>query len=96
MCKEEAEVYLLCLFFQTYFFAANLKYAPSVSYQRLFLRHLRKLCEDNGSEISDELYEAYGEVIGKVEQADDKCYKTYMLVSKINFLFVWKQLGKNL
>jgi len=63
----------------TYFFAANLKYAPSVSYQRLFLRHLLKLCEDNGSEISDELYEAYGEVIGKVEQADDKCYKTYML-----------------
>ena len=54
-----------------------------MSYQRLFLRHILKLCEDSGSEVSDEVYEAYGEVFGKVEQGDDKCYKTYMLVRNV-------------
>ncbi|KAL9957472.1 hypothetical protein ACROYT_G039110 [Oculina patagonica] len=63
----------------TYFFTANSKYAPSVTYQRLFLKHILKLCEENGSEISDELYEAYGDVFGKVEDLNAKCFKTYIV-----------------
>ena len=46
----------------------------------MFLKHILKLCEENGFQISDQLYEAYGEVLGKVEQSNDKCYKSYPLV----------------
>ena len=79
---------MMFLHFQTYLFAANSKYTPSVSYQRLFLRRVLKLCEDNGSEISDELYEAYGDVFGKVENLEDKCFKTYVLVRPFIDYFV--------
>ncbi|XP_068673947.1 protein-lysine N-methyltransferase EEF2KMT-like isoform X2 [Montipora foliosa] len=64
---------------RTYFFTSNSKFPPSVSYQRLFLKQFLKLCEDKGSEICDEMYEAYGAVFSKVEQLDDKCYKMYTL-----------------
>lgn len=70
----------LGFFFQTHYFTANLRHAPSVAYLRMFLKHILKLCEDNGNEISDQLYEAYGEVLGKVEKSSDKCYKSYTLV----------------
>ncbi|XP_067042644.1 protein-lysine N-methyltransferase EEF2KMT-like isoform X2 [Acropora muricata] len=63
----------------TYLFTLKLGFAPSVSYQRLFLKQFFKLCDDKGYEICDELYEAYGTVLGKSEQWDDKCYKTYTL-----------------
>lgn len=38
-----------------------------------------KLCEENCIEIADELYEAYGDVCGKAEHLDNKCFKTYVL-----------------
>ena len=66
--------------FQTYYFTANLGHAPSVAYLRMFLKHILKLCEENDFQISDQIYEAYGEVLGKVEQRNDKCYKSYTLV----------------
>ena len=44
------------------------------------MKQFFKLCDDNGYEICDELYEAYGTVLGKSEKWDDKCYKTYTLV----------------
>lgn len=46
------------------------------------MKQFLKLCEDQEYEICDELYEAYGTVLGKAEQLDDKCYKTYTLVRK--------------
>lgn len=46
------------------------------------MKQFFKLCDDKGYEICDELYEAYGTVLGKSEQLDDKCYKTYTLVRK--------------
>lgn len=46
----------------------------------MFLKHILKLCEENDFQISDQIYEAYGEVLGKVEQSNDKCYKSYTLV----------------
>jgi len=70
----------LPFFFQTYYFTVNLGHAPSVAYLRMFLKHILKLCEENDFQISDQLYEAYGEVLGKVEQSNDKCYKSYTLV----------------
>lgn len=76
--------------FQTYFFTANSKHAPSVTYQRLFLRHILKLCEDNGSEISDELYEAYGDVFGKVEDLNAKCFKIYIVVRFIDCFYLFR------
>ncbi|CAH3013665.1 unnamed protein product, partial [Porites evermanni] len=67
------------LLHMTYYFTADLRHAPSVTYLRMFLKHIVKLCEENDFQISDQLYEAYGEVLGKVEQSNDKCYKSYTL-----------------
>ena len=78
------------IIFQTYFFTAESSYAPSVSYQRLFLKRMLKLCEDRCIEIADELYEAYGDVCGKAEHLDNKCFKTYVLVR-----FIQKSIGDN-
>ena len=82
----------ITLMFQTYFFTANSKYGPSVSYQRLFLRHILKLCEDKCVEISDELYKAYGDVFGKIEDLNDKCFKTYVLVRPCLIVLIYYKL----
>ncbi|KAJ7386216.1 Tetratricopeptide repeat protein 30A [Desmophyllum pertusum] len=54
--KNTSHDLLVCCKFQVHSFSIVPK---------IFLRRVLKLCEDNGSEISDELYEAYGDVLAK-------------------------------
>ncbi|XP_030645619.1 protein-lysine N-methyltransferase EEF2KMT [Chanos chanos] len=52
---------------------------PAVKYRRLFLSELIKRYEAVATEPLDELYDAFGEVIGAEEEP--VCYKTYLLPS---------------
>ncbi|XP_046352247.1 protein-lysine N-methyltransferase EEF2KMT-like [Haliotis cracherodii] len=55
-------------------------YPPSLSYRRYFMKQLIHRLEDYPTEVCDEVYEAYTDLLGQQEEEDDTlCYKTYTL-----------------
>ncbi|KAJ8251024.1 hypothetical protein GJAV_G00216280 [Gymnothorax javanicus] len=55
------------------------KTPPSVKYRRLFLSELIKRHEASSTEPLDELYDAFGDVVGVEEEP--LCYKSYLLLT---------------
>lgn len=58
----------------------NSRRGPPLSYQRSFLKNMMELCEQSGSELCDEVYEAYGHIVSKPEEQHHVCHKSYVLV----------------
>ncbi|CAI9718797.1 Hypothetical predicted protein [Octopus vulgaris] len=58
------------------------KYPPSLTYQRNFVKHFLHKLESCESEVCDEVYEVYSDILNQKEEEDDTlCYKTYTLPS---------------
>ncbi|XP_052262155.1 protein-lysine N-methyltransferase EEF2KMT-like isoform X2 [Dreissena polymorpha] len=55
---------------------------PSIFYQRSFIKKFLSLLEDYGSEICDDLYDAYTELLQETDaEEEDLCYKTFTLTN---------------
>ncbi|XP_036409408.1 protein-lysine N-methyltransferase EEF2KMT [Megalops cyprinoides] len=77
--NDESPEILLEILQQTCRHSLCRKTPPSVKYRRLFLSELIKRHEATTSEPLDELYEAFGEILGVEEEPT--CYKSYLLPS---------------
>ncbi|KAJ8373327.1 hypothetical protein AAFF_G00266300 [Aldrovandia affinis] len=77
--NEESWEIILDILKQTCLHSRCRKTPPSVKYRRLFLSELIKRHEATTTEPLDELYDAFGEVLGAEEEP--VCYKSYLLPS---------------
>lgn len=57
-------------------------YHPPLSYSRSFLKSIISKLEDEGTEVVDEIYETYAELMSRKDESDSElCFKTYVIDS---------------